>query len=114
MKALCCIVAAVGLLTSAPAMADPFGSGTAFTNLWSSAQGTSNSYGSANAFAESASGAAANAGGRGGLNGFAGGAQITNVTTSHAVTSSNGPGYAQAQTSGYTGGTVSATGARGR
>ena len=114
MKMLCCVAATVGLLTSAPAMADPYRSGTAFTNLWSSAQGTSNSYGSATGFAESASGAAANAGGRGGLNGYVGGAQMTSVTTSHAATSSNGPGYAQTQTSGYTGGTVSFTAARGR
>jgi len=111
MKTLCCIVAAVGLLTAAPAMADPFNSGTAFTNLWSSAQGTSNTYGSGLALSQSTSGIAANAGGR--LNGFTGGVQMTGMTTSNAATTSNGPGYAQAQTSGYTGGTVSYTSARG-
>jgi hypothetical protein len=113
MKALC-YIAAAGLLISAPAMAQQNGNGGGFTNIWSSAQGTSNSYGQANAFGTSSAGSAATAGGRGGLNGFGGGGAITSLTTSNAGTSSTGSGYAQAQTSGYAGGTASGSGSRGR
>lgn len=113
MKTLCCIVAA-GLLFAAPAMAQQTGGGSGFTNIWSSAQGASNSYGNANAFGTSASGSMANAAGAGGLNGFGGGGGTSAITTSNAGTSSSGSGYAQAQTSGYAGGTVAGSGARAR
>ena len=106
MKRLCCIVAMAGVLVSAPAMADQYFNGTGLTNIWSSAQGTSNSYGLANAFSNSASGAAATVNALGSMNAFKGNGITTSITTSNAGTTSNGPGYAQAQTSGYSGGTI--------
>jgi hypothetical protein len=39
---------------------------------------------------------------------------VTSATSSFAKTMSNGNGYAQAQTSGYAGGTATGAGARGR
>jgi hypothetical protein len=115
MKTLCCVVATVGLLISAPAMAQQlYGGGS--TNIWSSAQGTSNSYGNANAFGTSSSGSMANAGGQGltGVGGIGGGGATSAIITSMAGTNSSGSGYAQSQTSGYAGGNVSGYGGRTR
>jgi hypothetical protein len=114
MKTLCCIVTAGGLLFSAPAMAQQFGNGGGFTNIWSSAQGTSNSYGQATAFGTSSAGSAANAGGLAGASGLGGAGALTSITQSFAGTSSSGSGYAQSQTSGYAGGTVMGSSGRGR
>ncbi len=113
MKTLSCIVATVALLISAPAMAQQFGAGGGYTSIWSSAQGTSFSYGTANGYGNSSSGSMAAAGGAGlnSLGEIAGGAAMTALTTSTAGTASNGSGYAQAQTSGYAGGSVSTFGA---
>jgi len=112
MKALSCILAAGGLMISVPVMAQQNVNGGGFTNIWSSAQGTSNSYGQAKACGMSSAGSAATAGGQGGVGGSAGAGAVTSITSSFAGTSSNGSGYAQAQTSGYAGGT--ATGSAGR
>jgi hypothetical protein len=114
MKTLCCVLSVAGLLAAAPAMAQQYGNGGGFTNIWSSAQGTSNSYGDANAFSASAAGSLANVGAGSGLAGFGGGAFTSAITTSQAGTQSFGSGYAQAQTSGYAGGTVSGAAAAGR
>jgi hypothetical protein len=120
MKALNCIVATVALLISgsaiAPAMAQQF-SGGGSTSLWSSAQGTSDSYGSGAGFATSQSGSMTTAGGLGfsnlaGGNGYGGGAVMSAFTASNAGASTNGNGYAQVQTSGYAGGSVTGFGAR--
>jgi hypothetical protein len=113
MRMFGCFVVAAGLLTAAPAMAGPYGNGGGYTNIWSSAQGTSNSYGQASGFGTSAAGAAATASGGGGTNGFHGGGGVSAITSSQAGTSSNGSGYAQAQTSGYAGGTASGYGGHG-
>jgi len=109
MKMMCGIVMIVGILSVVPAMAGDYGGGS--TNIWSSAQGTSFSYG--NATANSASGSTASGIGGGGYQGTLssiGG--VTGSTSSFASTASYGSGYAQAQTSGYAGGT--STGAAGR
>jgi hypothetical protein len=101
MKTLCCIVATTTLLISAPAMAQQFNFNT---NIWSSAQGTSNSYGAASGFSNSSSGSMANAG----LPIAGATSNLTQaITTSSAGASSNGSGYAQTQTSGYAGGSIS-------
>jgi hypothetical protein len=112
MKAFCCVAVAAALLTSAPAMADPYGNGGGFSNIWSAAQGTANSYGNASAFGLSAAGAAATAGGGGGTNGLYGGGGLSAITNSQAGAASIGSGYAQTQTSGYAGGTASGFGGR--
>ncbi len=114
MKALSCIIVAAGLLISAPAMAQQYGNGAGFTNIWSSAQGTSNSYGQAEAFGTSSASSAATAGGRGGVNGVGALGAMPSITQSFAGTSSNGSGYAQSQTPGYAGATVSGSASRGR
>jgi hypothetical protein len=113
MKTLSCIAAAVALLISAPAMAQQFGTGGGYTSIWSSAQGTSFSYGTANGFGTSSSGSMALAGGPSltSLGEITGGSVTTAMTTSIAGAASNGSGYAQAQTSGYSGGSVSTFGA---
>ena len=115
MKTLSCIVVVASVfLISAPAMAQQFGVGGGYTSIWSSAQGTSFSYGTANGYGISSSGSMANAGGVG-LNSrgeIVGGSAVTALTTSTAGAVSNGNGYAQAQTSGYAGGSVSTFGAR--
>jgi hypothetical protein len=110
MKAFCCVAVAAALLTSAPALADPYGNGGGFTNIWSAAQGTANSYGQASAFGLSTAGAGAAAGGRGGTNGLHGGGGVSAITSSQAGAASIGSGYAQTQTSGYAGGTASGYG----
>jgi len=112
MKILSCLVAAA-VLISAPAMAQTFNAGGGYTSIWSSAQGTSFSYGTANGYGNSSSGAMAGAGGAGlsSLGEIIGGSAMTAITTSTAGTASNGSGYAQAQTSGYAGGSVSTFGA---
>jgi hypothetical protein len=115
-----CIVAGSALLLAAPAVTKPASAqqayGGGYNNIWSSAQGTSDSYGAAHAFDGSTSGALATAGGggvgSGASGGFIGGGITSAFTTSTAGTSSNGSGYAQAQTSGYAGGNVSGYGAR--
>lgn len=116
MKALCCIIAAAGLLIAVPAMAQSNGSGSATSNIWSSAQGSSDSYGGAHGFATSSSGSMANALGRGPMGSIhSGGAGLTSaITTSTAAVISPGSGYAQVQTSGYAGGSVSGFGGRAR
>jgi hypothetical protein len=107
MKTLNGIVVAVGMLNAVPALAGDIGT-TGFTNIWSSAQGTSNSYGHATALGTSAANSSATAGGA--LQGtFTSVGAVNSTTSSLAITASRGPGYAQAQTSGYAGGT--ATGA---
>lgn len=107
MNTRCCILAAAALLISAPAMAQQV-SGGGSINVWSGAQGTSFSYGGANGFGNSSSGALFNIGNLGtNAGGFGGGTNISGITTSSAGTSSVGSGYAQAQTSGYAGGSVS-------
>jgi hypothetical protein len=113
MKTFCCIVASAVLLISVPAMAQQlYGDGHGVTNIWSSSQGTSDSYGDAKGFSTSSSGSVGQAGGRGGLS-IGGGGLTASVTTSHSVVSSTGSGYAQTQTSGYAGGTVSGLAGRG-
>ena len=116
MKALCCLAAATGLLIAAPAMAQSNGSGSATSNIWSSAQGSSDSYGGAHGFATSSSGSIANALGRGtvGGGGSVGAGLTSAITTSTAAVVSPGSGYAQVQTSGYAGGSVSGFGGRAR
>jgi hypothetical protein len=119
MKTLSCAVAAVALSVSAPAMAQAvngggsFNIGGGYTSIWSSAQGTSFSYGTANGYGNSSAGSMAFAGGSGlnSLGAITGGSGMTAITTSTAGTASNGSGYAQAQTSGYAGGSVSTFGA---
>jgi len=119
MKKFCCIVAAA-VLMSAPLMTrqamaqQAYGGGT--DNIWSSAQGTSYTYGHANAAGLSMSGAIAAAGGLGALGaaGIGGGGLTSAFTISNAATSAYNGGYAQEQTSGYAGGTVSGYGGRGR
>ena len=120
MNKLFCVVAGAAVLLAVPALTKPASAqqayGGGYSNIWSSAQGTSNSYGGASAFDNSTSGALATAGG-GGLGagfsiGFIGGGITSAFTTSTAGTSSNGSGYAQAQTSGYAGSNVSGYGAR--
>jgi len=111
MKTLCCIVAALVTLISAPALAQQF-TGGGSTSIWSSAQGTSDSYGNATGFATSQSGSMTDAGGLGlgnlaGGGTFGGGAAMSAFTTSNAGASTTGNGYAQVQTSGYAGGNVS-------
>ena len=109
MKMMCGIGMIVGILNVVPAMAGDYGGG--FTNIWSGAQGTSFSYG--NATANSASGSTASGIGGGGYQGTLSSiAGVTGSTSSFASTASYGSGYAQAQTSGYAGGT--STGAAGR
>lgn len=111
MKMMWGIVAVIGVLSAAPAVAGDFISGQGYTNIWSSAQGTSDSYG--NAAAKTASGSTTSAIGGGGYQGtLATLGGLNSVSSSFATTMSNGSGYAQAQTSGYTGG--SATGSAGR
>jgi hypothetical protein len=107
MKLRCCIIAATALLISAPAMAQQWTVG-GNTNLWSSAQGTADAYGNAAAFGVSGAGAVATIGqGTGGPGGFLSGTNLSAITTSNAGATSYG-GYAQAQTSGYAGGSISA------
>ena len=121
MKKLFCIVTGAAVLLTASAFTRPANAqqayGGGYSNIWSSAQGTSDGYGNANAYDMSNSGVMATAGG-GGLSGssggFIGGGITSAFTTSTAATSSSGSGYAQAQTSGYAGGTVAGSGGRGR
>jgi hypothetical protein len=83
--------------------------GSAFTNMWSSAQGTSNSYGAGRAKSMSSANTVGNTGG--GLQSTLGAASgLTSATSSFAKTSSNGNGYAQTQTSAYTGGSAFGSG----
>jgi hypothetical protein len=98
--------------------ANSYGNGGGTTNIWSSAQGTSYTYGNASASGISSSGSMASAGGQGGLGSVGaastgGGGTTSAFTTSNAMTSSFNGGYAQAQTSGYAGGSVSGWGGRG-
>ncbi len=113
MRKFSCILALAAVSFSAPAMAQSFNIGGGYTSIWSSAQGTSFSYGTANGYSSSSSGSIAGAGGAGlsSLGELTGGSLTGAITTSTATTTSNGSGYAQAQTSGYAGGSVSAFGA---
>jgi hypothetical protein len=105
MKTLCCTIAAATLLIAAPAMAQQIHTTGISTNLWSSAQGTSDSYGSATGFGTSSSGSAITTGQGGtGVGGLLG--MTSAISTSVAGASSNGNGYAQSQTSGYAGGSI--------
>jgi hypothetical protein len=117
MKSLCCIAAVAAALFSASAMAQQVTiTGMGAANIWSSAQGTTNSYGAANGFGNSSSGSTAMATpmDMSGLNSLSSALSSTAanmmqaVTVSNAGTSSNGRGYAQAQTSGYAGGSMTA------
>ena len=78
--------------------------------------GSSDSYGGAHGFATSSSGSIANALGRGtvGGGGSVGAGLTSAITTSTAAVVSPGSGYAQVQTSGYAGGSVSGFGGRAR
>jgi len=109
MKALCCIAAAAALLASAPAMAQQAGTGYT-TNIWSSSQGTANSFGGANGFSYTEAGSMANAGNIGSnalINAGVSAGNLTQaITMSNSTASSSGSGYAQTQTSGYAGGSV--------
>lgn len=111
MKTLARIVAVAAALAALPALAaDQYSNGTGLTNIWSSAQGTANSYGAATAFSNSSSGAAAIIDSLGSMNRFKAAGSTQSITTSSAGTSTTGPGYAQAQTSGYAGGSVTMNG----
>jgi hypothetical protein len=111
MNKLLCIAAAAGTLLAFPALAaDQYSNGTGLTNIWSSAQGTANSYGLATAFSTSSAGAAATINSLGNMTAFKGNGITQSITTSNANTSTTGPGYAQAQTSGYAGGTLTLNG----
>ena len=104
MKTLYGVLLAIGILNTVPALAGDVTT-TGFTNIWSSAQGTSNSYGHATALGMSAANSSATAGGA--LQGnFTSIGAVNSTTSSLAITASRGPGYAQAQTSGYAGGTA--------
>jgi hypothetical protein len=114
MKTFCRVVAVAALLSAAVATGQAkaqqaYGGG--YTNIWSAAQGTSDSYGNAGAFDQSISGSTATGGGIGG-SGIPPGGVTSAFTTSFAGTASFGNGYAQAQTSGYAGGTAGGYGGR--
>ena len=111
MKTLACTAVVGATLAALPALAaDQYSNGTGLTNIWSSAQGTANSYGAATAFSNSSSGAAATINALGNMSKFKADGITQSITTSNAGTSTTGPGYAQAQTSGYAGGTITMNG----
>jgi len=112
MKPLSCIIATAAVLISAPALAQQFSTGGGLASIWSGAQGTSFSYGAANGYGNSSSGSIGSVGmpGLTSLGALGGGSVTAAITTSNAGTASNGSGYAQAQTSGYAGGSVSTFG----